>query len=103
MTSGHAQIGNLTYNAATARHEALVTFHTEDGRLRVAASTDAPLDAEADDVRRMLISDALRGQREPDRLRSRLKSTPPDTAPRSPRAATPLAGAMDWLRRLHAA
>ncbi|EIE50781.1 hypothetical protein AL036_08485 [Salipiger aestuarii] len=103
MAQSHAQIGNLTYNAATAQHEALVTFHTAGGRVRVAASVDAPLDADPEVVRRQLISDAMLGCREPDRLRSRLKASPPEPVLRAARPSTSLAGAMDWLRRLHAA
>ena len=38
MIQSHAQIGNLTYNAGEECYEALVTFHTDEGRLRVASS-----------------------------------------------------------------
>lgn len=103
MAQGHAQIGNLTYNAATAQHEALVTFQTAEGRLRVAASVDAPLDAEPEVLRRQLISDAMLGHRQPDRLRSRLRASAPEPVLRSARPVTPLVGAINWLRRLHAA
>ena len=36
MTQSQAQIGNLTYNAADECYQALVTFHTDEGRIRVA-------------------------------------------------------------------
>lgn len=103
MAHSHPHIGNLTYNCAEARHEALVTFHTDDGRIRIAASSDAPLDASPEQIRRQLISDALIGRSQPGRLQARLLARPPEPVLRNSRAATPLAGAIDWLRRLNAA
>ena len=41
MTESQTQIGDMRYNAAEQRFEALVTFHTDAGRVRVASSFDA--------------------------------------------------------------
>lgn len=100
MTQSQAQIGNLTYNAADECYEALVTFHTDEGRIRVACSHSAGLDADPVDVERALISDALIGQDSPDRLRARLKPRLADRPRPAPEPKTPLHGAVDWLRRI---
>ncbi|MDO6586207.1 hypothetical protein Q4543_11845 [Salipiger sp. 1_MG-2023] len=103
MASSHPHIGNLVYNAAEARFEALVTFHTDEGRIRIPSSSDAPLDASPEHVRKQLISDALIGRSDPGRVRSRVMPRAPEPSLRNSRGRTPLAGAIEWLRRLNAA
>ncbi|MBN9676062.1 hypothetical protein [Salipiger bermudensis] len=100
MTQSQAQIGNLTYNAADECYEALVTFHTDEGRIRVACTHSAPLDADPVDVERALISDALIGQDSPNRLRARLKPRLAERPRPASEPKTPLHGAVDWLRRI---
>lgn len=100
MTQSQAQIGNLTYNAADECYEALVTFHTDEGRIRVACTHSSPLDADPVDVERALISDALIGQDSPNRLRARLKPRLSERPRPAPEPKTPLHGAVDWLRRI---
>ncbi len=100
MTQSQAQIGNLTYNAADECYQALVTFHTDEGRIRVASSFSAPLDAAPEEIERGLLSDALTGQDQPDRLRARLKPRLSERPRPAPEPKTPLHGAVDWLRRI---
>ncbi|MBY6004133.1 hypothetical protein KUV62_09455 [Salipiger bermudensis] len=100
MTQSQAQIGNLTYNAADECYQALVTFHTDEGRIRVASSYAAPLDADPEEVERALISDALTAPDRPNRLRARLKPRLSERPRPAPEPKTPLHGAVDWLRRI---
>jgi hypothetical protein len=101
MMETSSQIENLAYNAAEARFEALVTFHTDGGRLRVASSYEAPLDADPQEVERGIMADAMGPRDAPGRLQSRLKpsASEPDNVRFFPK--TPLGGALEWLRRLN--
>ncbi|APZ52335.1 hypothetical protein [Salipiger abyssi] len=101
MTQTPAQIGNLTYNAAEERFEALVTFYTDAGRLRVPSRYPAPLNAEFPEISRGLMSDAMRARQMPDRLRSRLRPSAAEPQ-RQPRKEEPRPRrAFDWLRLWH--
>lgn len=77
MSDIKTQLGDVTYNAATERFEALVTFHTPLGRFSIAASHGAPLSAAFDEIADGLLRDALTGFTRSDRLRSRLAPAQP--------------------------
>ena len=76
MSHFKSQIGEIAYNPAFGVFEALVTFHTEAGPQRVAATFNAPLTAEFDHVSRGLLQDALRQRHRPDALKSRFSTAP---------------------------
>ena len=71
MSDIKTQIGEIAYNPATERFEALVTFHSPLGRFSIAASLDAPLTADFDMVSDGLLRDALLGVTQHGRLRAR--------------------------------
>lgn len=78
------QIGDVRYNASEQCFEALVTFHTPTGRVRVAASFAAPMSTEFETASRGLWQSALDGLDRPGALQSRVSEA--RTVPlRSPR------------------
>lgn len=76
MSKIKTQIGEIAYNPALESFEALVTFHSDLGQVRVAACFDAPLTAEFDEVSDGLLRDALEGVMRSDQLRSRIEAAP---------------------------
>ncbi len=72
MQTSRTQIGDVSYNAATQTFEALVTFHTQGGRTRVAARVPAPLDEDPQSVIDALRLDALERRTDPSALHARL-------------------------------
>ena len=72
MTESQTQIGDMRYNAAEQRFEALVTFHTDAGRVRVASSFDAPVTTQPDAAERVLLARALAALDQPGTLQSRM-------------------------------
>ncbi|SNR48928.1 hypothetical protein [Puniceibacterium sediminis] len=74
MQTSRTQIGDVTYNAATQSFEALVTFHTKAGRVRVAAEFHAPLSEDFEVVTESLWQDALDRRRDPLALHARLEA-----------------------------
>ncbi|WP_157772664.1 hypothetical protein [Pseudoponticoccus marisrubri] len=74
MAHNTPQIGTITYNAAEACFEALVTLHTATGLQRIAASCDAPLTASEDRIENALWADALARADDPAVLRSQIET-----------------------------
>lgn len=72
MSHTSTQVGNVSYNAAEKQFEALVTFHTSDGKVRIESHYDAPLHVDHSTIVRGLLADAMRARTAPDRLRSRM-------------------------------
>jgi len=87
MSEVKTQIGEIAYNPVLETFEALVTFHSDLGRVRVAAHYDAPLTAEFDEVSDGLLRNALSGVAQPGQLRSRFAATAPTPMLSSLRAA----------------
>ncbi len=89
MADIRTQIGDIAYNPATQRFEALVVFHTGLGRFSIAATHDAPLTAGFDEISDVLLRDALAGLTQAGRLRARLVPAQPvaEAAPQLPFAA----------------
>ncbi len=54
------QLGDVIYNAASQRFEALVTVHDRPGARRYACAIDAPIDMEFEDAARGLSTQAMR-------------------------------------------
>lgn len=81
MSEIKTQIGEIAYNPVLETFEALVTFHSDLGRVSVAASFDAPLSAEFDMVSDGLLRDALMGVTHAGRLRSRRIAAPVQIEP----------------------
>lgn len=79
------QIGEVRYNAAAQCFEALVTFHTPSGRVRVAAQFDAPMCTEFETASRGLWQAALDQLDRPGALQSRQCIERAVPAPRSAR------------------
>lgn len=102
MIQSSAQVGNLTYNAAENSFQALVTFHTDEGRLRVASSYPATLDTDEATVERGLIADAMRTRKSGIGLLSRTLSRKQPEATREPQMPPPNRprGPLDLLRWL---
>ena len=96
MRSMKTQIGDVTYNAATQSFEALVTFYTDAGRIRVAARHPAPLDADFARVTDALWHNAMKSLDRPDALQARLQARRTE-ASRGPRLLPQLPA---WLRNL---
>lgn len=71
MTS-KTQIDNVTYDASIQSFQALVTFHTAQGRVRVATTFEAPLNTEFDAACDGLWKAARKMLDQPDALQSRL-------------------------------
>ncbi|WP_417723020.1 hypothetical protein [Salipiger sp.] len=92
MTSTPTQLGEVTYNAAEQRFEALVTFHTDRGRVRVASFFDAPMSTGYDSAARGLKTQAMRMLDKPDALQSRLR-----TNSVGPDRERPRSGFLGWL------
>ncbi|KMK65297.1 hypothetical protein [Puniceibacterium sp. IMCC21224] len=74
MDKNKTQIGSVSYNAATQSFEALVTFHTDQGRVRVASQYPAPLATDFSVAANGLWNEALRRIDLPGSLRARLQS-----------------------------
>ena len=87
MADIRTQIGEIAYNPASERFEALVTFHSSLGRLSVAASVAAPLTADFDTVTDGLLRDALTGFSQPQRLRAQVAPVPSAPVQETLRAA----------------
>ena len=85
MQTSRPQIGDVTYNAATQSFEALVTFDTPTGRIRVAASVPGQIAQDPETMTDALRHDALERKSEPSALHARLEGA---DAPRR-RAAYP--------------
>lgn len=94
MTQSKTQIGDVTYNAATQSFEALVTFHTDAGRMRIPSSFAAPLDAPFAHVTDGLWHNARKLLSKPDALHARLHARREVIARQGRRAARLPA----WLR-----
>lgn len=103
MIQSHAQIGNLTYNAGEECYEALVIFHTDEGRLRVASSFHAPLDASEERVRRGLLANAMKTRNSSEGLRARLMPRAAQGPFREPPARSHPYDSFSWLRWMRAA
>jgi hypothetical protein len=71
MQTNRPQIGDVTYNAATQCFQALVTFHTQAGRIRVAAEFRSALDEDFNLVSEGLWQDALNRRHDPKALHIR--------------------------------
>ncbi|MGR3270991.1 hypothetical protein [Thalassococcus profundi] len=96
MTQTKTQIGDVTYNAMTQSFEALVTFYTDAGRVRVAAAYPAKLDADFAEVTDGLWHTAIRQLDAPDALQARL-SAKRATERRQPRFVPQFT---HWLRQI---
>lgn len=97
MQTSRTQIGDVTYNAATQSFEALVTFHTESGRVRVAAEFQAPLSEDFETVAEGLWRDALDRRVDPLALHARLDANSVITRRNTTRALPPLQRWFDAL------
>lgn len=84
MNELKTQIGEVRYNAAEQCFEALVTFHTDAGRVRVVADFPAPITTDFETASRGLWQAALDRLERPGALQSRL-SAPRVVPPRKPR------------------
>lgn len=73
MTQTKTQIGDVTYNAANQAFEALVTFYTDAGRIRVASRYNAPLTADFTQISDGLWHNAIKSLNAPDALQARLQ------------------------------
>ena len=94
-SSEKTRIGEIQYNPATERFEALVTFEAETGTRRVAAKVSAPITAEFEQVAKGLLNDARRRLREPGALKSRLRPARQHSTPVSQPSG------FDWQSLLH--
>lgn len=74
MTDVGTEISAVTYNCATERFEALVSFHGDSFTLRVAASVAAPITAEFTDLSENFLRDALKKINAPGALISRVET-----------------------------
>ncbi|CUH79940.1 hypothetical protein [Tropicibacter naphthalenivorans] len=72
MPDYKTQIGDVSYNAADECFEALVTFHTDHGPRRVAASYCAPLTASFERVSAGIWNAALDRLDRPEAMQSRM-------------------------------
>lgn len=84
------QIGDVHYNAADQCFEALITFHLNEGRVRVASQFEAPLTADFEAVSAGLWQNAVAALQRPGAMTARLQAprvvpprmTKPDLDPR---------------------
>ena len=97
MSSHRTEITNLTYNAAEAAFEAIVTIHDGPVAARYAASLKAPLNAAFETISAGMIARALKqhGSARPG-LRARLMSDR-ETLPLSAAHLAPLKQLLDGL------
>ncbi len=79
MMNAKTQIGDVTYNAATQCFEALVTFYTERGAVRVASTFKAPVSTEFETAVKGLWQNAQSSLDRPDALQACLLT--PRTVP----------------------
>ncbi len=86
MQTSRTQIGEISYNAGTQSFEALVTFHTAEGRLRVPATFMSPLADDHETVAEALLQNALIKCQDPKALTARLQSQREMLSRRSERA-----------------
>ncbi|MGY9047815.1 hypothetical protein P775_20575 [Puniceibacterium antarcticum] len=103
MQTSRTQIGDVTYNAATQSYEALVTFHTQAGRVSVAAAFPASLAEEPDVIGEGLWQDALSRRSDPNTLHARLASSLVIPRMETSRAQPPMQRWIDALMGRHAA
>ena len=82
------QMSDVIYNAAEQMFEALVTFHTSDGRMSYAATFAAPLTTSYETAAAGLIRDARRQVREGAKLLGILRPHIKTTEPNTPRHTT---------------
>ncbi|MFZ5964139.1 hypothetical protein ACOXXX_14430 [Thalassococcus sp. BH17M4-6] len=94
MTQTKTQIGDVTYNASAQAFEALVTFYTDAGRVRVAASYPAALNASFSDINDGLWHNAIRNLDAPDALQARMQAKRTQTA----RDTRDMPKLPNWLR-----
>ncbi|MCA0997500.1 hypothetical protein [Alloyangia pacifica] len=102
MTEMTTQIGEMRYNAAEGQFEALVTFHTDAGRLRVASSFAAPVTTQPDAAERVLVSRALASLDQEGTLQARTMPLPSERVRRT-RAAVAERRGLGWLSLFRAA
>lgn len=74
MQTSRTQIGDVSYNAASQSFQALVSFHTQGGRVRVAAEFESPVSEDFEVVTEGLWQDALRRRNDPHALHARLEA-----------------------------
>ncbi|WP_146592381.1 hypothetical protein [Puniceibacterium confluentis] len=97
MQTSRTQIGDVTYNAVTQSFEALVTFHTQAGRIRVAAQYEASLAEDFELVTEGLWQDALNRRQDPNALHARLEAHRVVSRRRAQRSLPPLQRWFDVL------
>ncbi|SDH86527.1 hypothetical protein [Alloyangia pacifica] len=102
MTEMRTQIGEMRYNAAEEQFEALVTFHSDAGRVRVASTFKAPVTTQPDAAERVLVSRALALLDRPDTLQARTAPLPSERV-RRPRDTVPRKAGLGWLSLFRAA
>ncbi|WP_226625877.1 hypothetical protein [Alloyangia pacifica] len=102
MTEMRTQIGDMRYNAAEEQFEALVTFHGDAGRVRVASTFRAPVTTQPDAAERVLISRALALLDREGTLQARTAPLPSERV-RRPRDAKPRSAGLGWLSIFRAA
>ncbi|WP_353473675.1 hypothetical protein PVT71_06425 [Salipiger sp. H15] len=102
MTEMRTQIGDMRYNAAEQQFEALVTFHSDAGRVRVASSFRAPVTTQPDAAERILVSRALALLDREGTLQARTPPLPSERQ-RRPREAEPRRMRLAWLALFRAA
>lgn len=100
MSGIQTQMGDVTYNAADQRFEALVTFHTDRGRVRVASHFDAPMTTGFDAAARGLQAHAMTMIDKPGHLQSRLTAKSDDKSA-ARRHSRPVSGFLMWLSARH--
>ncbi|MBE9637625.1 hypothetical protein [Salipiger mangrovisoli] len=102
MTEMRTQIGEMRYNAAEEQFEALVTFHSDAGRVRLASTFKAPVTTPPEVAERVLMSRALGLLDREGTLQARTAPLPSERQ-RRPRDAAPRKEGFAWLSIFRAA
>ncbi len=97
MQTSRTQIGDVTYNAANQCFQALVTFHTQGGRVRVAAEFESSLGEDFEVVTEGLWQDALRRRDDPHAMHARLEAHRAITHRKAQRTLPPM---QRWFENL---